>query len=118
MQLGADAAVIAVGDFGQLFVVGKALFVEQGFFKPAFAHGNIANDNHTAAARGNAADPLKIFLLGHTEGGRGKDNAVFQLQTTVIDRTVNCFVHDVGLLPRLCSAKPIIVIFPPAAGLP
>ena len=39
------------------------------------------------------ADLFKIFVLRKAKGGRGKNDAVFQFQTAVIDGAVNRFVH-------------------------
>lgn len=41
MQLGADAAVIAVDDFGQLLIIGEAFFIKKRFLKLAFADGDV-----------------------------------------------------------------------------
>ena len=103
MQLRADTAVVAVNDLGQLLVIGKALLVEQRFLDHTFAHRHITDDDHGAAARSDAADFFKILLVRQAEGRRRKDDAVFQLQTAVIDRTIDRFVHD---------AVPPVLLFP------
>ena len=103
VQLRADTAVVAVDDLGQLLVIGKALLVKQRFLDHTFAHRHIADDDHGAAARSDAADFFKILLVRQTEGRRRKDDAVFQLQTAVIDRTIDRFVHD---------AVPPVLLFP------
>ena len=93
MQRGADAAVIAVDDFDQLLIMGEAFFIKKRFLKLAFADGDVTDDNHGAAACGDLADLFKVFVLRKAKGGRGKNDAVFQFQTAVIDGAVNRFVH-------------------------
>ena len=93
VQLGADAAVIAVDDFDQLLIMGEAFFIKKRFLKLAFADGDVTDDNHGAAACGDLADLFKVFVLRKAKGGRGKNDTVFQFQTAVIDGAVNRFVH-------------------------
>ena len=99
MQLGADAAVIAVDDFGQLLIIGEAFFIKKRFLKLAFADGGVTDDNHGAAARSDFADFFKVFVLCKTKGGRSKDDTVFQYQAAVIDGAADCFIH--GMIPFL-----------------
>ena len=112
VQLCADAAVVAVGNFGQLLVVGEALFVKQGLFKGTFAYRHITDDDHGAAAFGDAAHFFKIFLVRKPEGRRRKNDAVFQLQTAVINRTLNRFVHDAVPPVLLFAVMQAVVLFP------
>ena len=72
MQLGADAAVIAVDDFDQLLIMGEAFFIKKEIFKLAFADGDVTDDNHGAAACGDLADLFKVFVLRKAKGGRGQ----------------------------------------------
>ncbi len=81
MQLGADAAVIAVDDFYQLLIMGEA-FIKKKFLKFTFADGDVTDDNHGAAACGDLADLFKVLVLRKAKGGRGKNDAVFQLQNS------------------------------------
>ena len=52
-----------------------------------------ADNLRFSAACGDLADLFKVFVLRKAKGGRGKNDAVFQFQTAVIDGAVNRFVH-------------------------
>ena len=93
MQLGAELAAAAMDDLRQALVPGKALFVKQRLFKPAFAHRHIPHNDHGAAACCNGADFGKVFFVRQAEGGGGKDDAVLQLQSTVINGAQDGVVH-------------------------
>ena len=93
VQLGTDFAIRIMGDFHDLLVECKAFGVKQRFFKSAFAHRDIAHDDHGTAALCNGTDLCKVFFIRQPECCRRKDDAVFQLHPTIMDRTQDRFVH-------------------------
>ena len=68
VQLGADAAVIAVDDFDQLLIMGEAFFIKKRFLKLAFADGDVADgdiadgDIGATAARRSAPGRIAVGL--------------------------------------------------------
>ena len=127
VQLGTDFAIRIMGDFHDLLVECKAFGVKQRFFKFAFAHRDIAHDDHGTAALCNGTDLCKVFFIRQPECCRRKDDAVFQLHPTIMDRTQDRFVHHLHTFfctafcsnvssccrscavspPRLCASQPI-----------
>ena len=118
MQLGAELAAAAMDDLRQALVPGKALFVKQRLFKPAFAHRHIPHNDHGAAACCNGADFGKVFFVRQAEGGGGKDNAVFQFQATVVHGAKNSFIHVRASLLLLFVKGPAAGLFRYRSGWP
>ena len=85
VELGAELAVCGVGDLCKLLIKGKALGIEERLLKPAFAHRDIPDDDHGAAALGECAVFCKGLLVRQAEGGGRKKNAVLQPQPAIID---------------------------------
>ena len=85
VELGADLTAVFVGSLADLLIEGKALFVKQRLLEPALGHRHVADDDHGAAALGQPLHLCQIFLVRKAEGGGGKDDAVLQLQSTVIN---------------------------------
>lgn len=85
MELGAELAVCGVGDLCELLIKCKALGIEERLLKPAFAHRDIPDDDHGAAALGECAVFCKGLLVRQAEGSGRKKNAVLQPQPAVID---------------------------------
>ena len=77
VQLGTDFAICIMGDFHDLLVECKAFGVKQRFFKFAFAHRDIAHDDHGTAALCNGTDLCKVFFIRQSECCRRKNDAVF-----------------------------------------
>ncbi len=105
-------------DLRQALVPGKALFVKQRLFKPAFAHRHIPHNDHGAAACCNGADLGKVFFVRQAEGGGGKDNAVFQFQATVVHGAKNSFIHVRASLLLLFVKGPAAGLFRYRSGWP
>ena len=93
VQLGADFAIRIVRNLHDFLIKSEPLGIKQRFFKFAFAHRNIADDDHGTAALCDRTDLCKIFFLRQTKRGRRKNDAVFQLHPAIVDRTQNRFVH-------------------------
>ena len=93
MQLGTDFTVRIVSNFHDLLVKCKPFGIKQRFFKFAFANRNIPNDDHGTAALCDGTDFGEVFLIRQSKRCRCKNDAVFQLHPTIVDRTQNRFVH-------------------------
>ena len=77
MKLGAQQTPLCVDRPGQLLIKFLPFSIIKRGTKAVSAHGNVPDDDHGAAPRGNGAQTLQPLLLGKPHGGGRKDHAVF-----------------------------------------
>ena len=78
MQLGADFTAILMGCFRQFLIKSKTAFCIKVIAKGHGQNRHITDDDHAAAAGSNLFDSLQISIIGHSQCGRGENDAVFQ----------------------------------------